>query len=126
MLASPARGIKLSGKEPAPRSRTYTEDELRRFWLALNALPRADDTARALKLILLTAKRLSEIVKAKKADLQLTGSNRRWLIPLTKNGKGDDGPLTATTAALFAEQIAVTGKSEYVFPASGCHSLCAR
>jgi integrase len=117
MLSSLARGIKLSGKPPAPRKRIYTEDELKRFWHALNALPRADDTARALKLILLTAKRLSEVVKAKKADLQLTGSDPRWIWPDTKNDKGDDVPLTATTAALFAEQILAAGDSEYVFPA---------
>jgi integrase len=114
---SPARGIKLSGKPPAPRKRIYTEDELKRFWHALNALPRADDTARALKLILLTAKRLSEVVKAKKADLQLTSSDPRWIWPDTKNDKGDDVPLTATTAALFAEQVLAAGDSEYVFPA---------
>jgi integrase len=117
MLVSVARGIKLSGKPPAPRKRIYSEDELRRFWSALNALPRADDTARALKLILLTAKRLSEVVTAKKDELHLTGSDPRWLIPDTKNGKGDDIPLTATTAALFSEQVLAAGKSAYVFPA---------
>src|SRR5262249_52886478 len=83
---------------------------------ALNALPRADDTARALKLILLTAKRLSEVVTVRKSDLQLTSSNPRWLIPDSKNGKGDDVPLTSTTAALFAEQVAAAGDSDYIFP----------
>jgi integrase len=104
----PARGIKLSGKPLAPRSRIYTEDELRRFWLALNTLPRADDTARALKIILLTAKRLSEVVTAKKADLHLAGSDPRWLIQDRKNGKGDDVPLTPTTAAMFGIEGATT------------------
>src|SRR5262249_55184499 len=116
--ASPAHGLKLPGDEP-PRTRVYSEDEIRRFWLALSSVPRADDTARALKIILLTGKRLSEVVTARKVDLHLTGGDPRWVLPppLTKNARGDDVPLTATTVALFAEQMLAAGKSEYVFPA---------
>lgn len=112
---SPARGIKLAGKD-RPRTRIYTSDELKRFWRALNELPRADDSVRALKLILLTGKRLSEVVTAKVSHLQLDGDDPRWALPLTKNGDPDDVPLAPLALKLFREQVASAASSHYLFP----------
>jgi integrase len=70
-----------------------------------------------LKLLIVTGKRLTEVVCAKKSDVHLKAEDPWWFLPDTKNGLPDDEPLTATACALFERAIAAAGKNEYLFPA---------
>jgi integrase len=53
---------------------------------------RVDGRVTALKLLILTGKRLAEVVIAKKADVHLGGFDPYWFLPDTKNGQADDVP----------------------------------
>src|SRR5262249_19566727 len=120
---STARNIKL-GEKYKPRVRIYSEDELRRFWHALMSDPYVDGSVAVLKVLVLTGKRVSEVVTAQKYNLQLNGNDPRWFIRYTKNGNPDDVPLTPTVVALFSQAIAIASDSEYVFPAAPNGQLC--
>jgi integrase len=78
---------------------------------------RVDGSVTALKLLILTGKRLAEVVIAKKADVHLGGFDPYWFLPDTKNGQPMMCRLTETTRALFAQAMAAAGNKDFIFPA---------
>ena len=73
----------------------------------------------ALKLLVLTGKRLSEVAAAKKSELRLEGSDPRWAIGNDRMKSDDEHtvPLAPMALALFRHACGLSGDSEYVFPA---------
>lgn len=123
--------------DEAPRQRVLSDQEIRVVWSALSSrsgLIRqgrgevdgervlvGEPVSIALKLLLVTLVRRSEMTGAARRELDL--DNGTWLIPgdRTKSGRSHLVPLTTTAIALFrrAIEIADEGRSEaspYVFP----------
>ncbi len=119
LLHSPAVGIKL----PSPkveRERVLSEAELKTLLKTINNASMSADVCRALKLILMTAQRPSEVIGMHVNELD----GRWWTIPSerAKNGKSHRVYLTDTALELIGgiKQIDPdTGKSTpktYIFP----------
>lgn len=75
----------------------------------------------ALRLPLLTGQRRSEVVEARKSELQLDGSVPVWMIPgeRTKNGLLHRLPLCPMAADEFRKAVdASPAKSPFVFPSA--------
>ena len=117
--ANPCTGIKLTalkGSRPPVRKRVMlTEAELRKL------LPNIEifgvENALAFRILLATCVRTSELVKAKKADIDL--EREVWWVP-DENVKTRTGflvPLTPTVVGWFRELIDLSGGSEYLLPA---------
>ncbi|WP_206862576.1 tyrosine-type recombinase/integrase [Lysobacter changpingensis] len=118
--SNPCAGIKLNalkGNRPPVRKRVMlSEDELRTL------LPSIEETiglenALAFRILLATCVRTAELVKAKKADIDL--DREEWWVP-DENVKTRTGflvPLTPTVAGWFRELIELSGGSEYLLPA---------
>jgi integrase len=123
--------------DEAPRQRVLSDQEIRVVWSALSSrsgLLRkgggevgggrvfiGEPVSIALKLLLVTLVRRSEMTGVARRELDL--DNGTWLIPgdRTKSGRSHLVPLTVTAIALFrrAIEIANAGRSEtspYVFP----------
>ncbi len=73
-------------------------------------------TLRALKLMMLTFVRTSELIKARWKEIDL--ENREWIIPAErmKMRRPHIVPLSKQAVALFKEQKELTGNWEFVFP----------
>ena len=117
-----------------PRERVLSHADIKVFWNALAAMEtmtgahmaRAEKgrmlspaTRSALRLLLLTGQRRSEVVEARKSELQLGESDPVWTIPgdRTKNGLLHRLPLCPHARAEFARAVAASPKaSPYVFP----------
>jgi integrase len=139
---NPCAGIrrKAVGGTERSRDRNLSGEELRQFWTKIDAVLLLDrkpgkkvtdpETAKkavwigkpmalALKLLLVTAQRRGELVKAKKADIDLAGA--LWKIPAenSKNGRAHDVPLSGLAVDLFKKLFESAGDSDYVMPAFG-------
>lgn len=119
IAANPCTGIKmtaLKGARPPVRKRVMlTEEELRKL------LPDIDiigmENALAFRILLATCVRTSELVKAKKADIDLAAG--LWWVPdeATKTRAGFLVPLTPTVVGWFRDLIELSGGSDYLLPA---------
>ncbi|MDE2470344.1 MAG: site-specific integrase [Bradyrhizobium sp.] len=104
--------------EPAPRTRTYTDDEIDRVLLACgyaaDALPATEQARVGVAVLwsLETAMRASEIVGLRWTDVDTT--RRIAHLPLTKNGSARDVPLSRRALALLDQLRPVTGDGERV------------
>ena len=136
IASSPAEQLPAvrRGKRPT-RSRVLDDDEIRRFWYGLTMRDEPDAkqcpaalrdylhktnrlpiyTRTALKLLLLTGVRRSELILAEWAEFDL--DRRVWTIPgeRTKNGEQHVVPLTDTTLMLLEAQLQLTGGRRWVF-----------
>ena len=117
-----------------PRERVLSHAGIITFWRALNAMETmtGEHMARAekgrmlspatrsiLRLLLLTGQRRSEVVEARKSELELVGKEPVWTIPgaRTKNGLLHRVPLCPLAAAEFRRALAASPKeSPFVFP----------
>lgn len=117
-----------------PRERILTEDGIRTFWTAIAAMEtmtgahmaRAEKgrmlsppTRSILRLLLLTGQRRSEVVEARKSELELESKEPVWTIPgeRTKNGLLHRVPLCPQARTEFAKAVAAApAASPYVFP----------
>ncbi|MFO1038021.1 MAG: tyrosine-type recombinase/integrase [Geminicoccaceae bacterium] len=111
------------------RARALDDAEIARLWHALELLSDERMTL-ALRLQLLTACRLGEVVAARKGDLDLAA--KVWVIPAehSKNGLAHEVPLSDLAVSLFRQALANAAlrmqrrtkrhgeqqPSEYVFP----------
>jgi len=116
---SPAQAITL----PSPkviRERVLSEGEVRTLWLSLDTAAMTDDVCRALKLILVTAQRPSEVIGLHTSEIE----GRWWTIPSSraKNGKPHNVYLTDTALQLMGDLQIIdpaTGKARpkgFIFP----------
>lgn len=108
---NPASGLPLF-LEGVPRSRVLDDREMTRL---LAALEKEEDVygAAALRLIVETGCRRSEILTAKWTDFDLEADVPTWRIPSPKAGRPQTIPLASSTVALL-ERLPKTG--EYVIP----------
>lgn len=130
---NPAARLRKVG-EVKPRERVLADEDIPKFWAALDAMESMSGehmakgekgrmlspaTRSALRLMLLTGQRRTEVVEAEKAELQLQGSDPVWTIPgaRTKNGLLHRVPLCPMALAEFSKALAASpAKSPFVFP----------
>jgi len=117
--ANPCTGVKmnaLKGARPPIRKRVMlSEDELRKLLPDIEII--GTENALAFRILLATCVRTSELVKAKKGDIDL--KRGVWWVP-DENVKTRTGflvPLTPTVIGWFRELIELSGGSEYLLPA---------
>src|SRR5262249_27920666 len=101
-------------KAPSARDRTLKPKEIVMFWQAAATEPTAFSAA--LKLLLLTGQRLSEVTDMRRSELSEDGAT--WIIPgtRTKNGREHVVPLGPLACEILAERPA---QGEYVFSTTG-------
>lgn len=130
---NPAARLRKVG-QTRPRERVLSDAEIPKFWNALAAmdLKGSDHMAKgekgrilspatrsALRIILLTGQRRSEVVEARKSELELEGPQPVWTIPSerTKNGLLHRLPLCPLAIEEFRKAIAASPpESPLVFP----------
>ncbi|AHB49888.1 hypothetical protein W911_03495 [Hyphomicrobium nitrativorans NL23] len=130
---NPAARLRKVG-EVKPRERVLSPAEIPTFWRALEAMEgmtgehmgKAEKgrmlspaTRSALRLMLLTGQRRTEVVEARKSELELDGNEPVWMIPgeRTKNGLLHRVPLCSMACAEFKKAVAASSASSlYVFP----------
>lgn len=130
---NPAARLRKVG-EVKPRERVLVDADIPKFWAALDAMDGmtgehmakgekgrmlSPATRTALRLMLLTGQRRTEVVEAEKDELQLQGNDPVWTIPgeRTKNGMLHRVPLCPMACAEFRKALAASPKeSRYVFP----------
>jgi integrase len=103
---NPLAGLAKPGA-PSSRERVLSEVELR---AVLTALPNAgmdDGTKRIIRLLLLTACRVGEVVGAGISDIDLEAKTLRIPPERSKNGRAATIPLTGPALDIVREQIAV-------------------
>lgn len=113
--ASPCHRVKPASKE-APKVRYLTLDEIRQFWVALETAPLESRTKSALKVLLLTLQRNSEVIGLRKDELDLRA--KTWIIPAerTKNGRPHLVPLSGPAVEIITGLIEDAGDDGYLFP----------
>lgn len=105
-----------------PRNVTYSEDDMKRLWRAIDegALPMEVACGLVLKIALVTGQRKAEIVGAMISELELEGDFAEWRLDSsrTKSGRDHVVPLSPLAVALFREAIKKLGRANrtYVFP----------
>jgi integrase len=112
---NPAKGIERNNEEK--RNRYLVGDELRRLIDALAAYP-LQSSANAIRLLLLTGARRSEVLAARWDQFDL--ENGIWIKPSshTKQKREHRIPLSAGARLLLVEIKAAAGSSEFLFPSS--------
>ncbi len=119
--ASPCARVKPPGKETS-RERVLSDDELRTFWTKLAESGVPPNIQTVLRLQLLTAARIGEIVGASWNEVDL--KKGEWLLPATrtKNRRGHFVPLSPLAVSLFRTQARDDlggDDSAAIFPAPG-------
>ena len=121
---SPADGMRKPIRE-RPRERNLSHDELRIIWHRVEQGAVLEDSRRtvisepvqlALKLLLVTGQRVSEVSQTAKAEIDL--ENRVWTLPgeRAKNGRSHRVPLSELAVSLIERALALSGDSDYLFP----------
>lgn len=113
--ATPFTRIKPPTKE-TPRDRVLSADEIATFWNGLPGTNMSEGSRLALKLLLATAQRRSEVVLATWSEFDL--EENVWSIPpeRSKNGIANRIPLSPLSLGLLSQIKALSGDSDYLFP----------
>ncbi|MBC3863742.1 site-specific integrase [Undibacterium jejuense] len=115
IFASPCAGIQLEaiiGKRPEIRQRLMlTDDEI----TTLTNAEMKPDNLLAIKILLATGTRGSELFTALRSDIHV--NEARWHIPKSKTGASIDIPLAPCVVAWFLELFELAGNSAYALPA---------
>ncbi len=113
--ATPFTRMKLPHEEKE-RVRTLPPDEIKAFWNGLDKANIKERTQLALKLLLVTAQRSTEVSGAARSEIDL--HKRIWTIPAsrTKNGHEHRLPLPDLAIEILVEAYALGGDSLYAFP----------
>jgi integrase len=130
---NPAARMKKVGKEKACE-RVLDDIGICQFWTAIEELaswappkgmgamgrPMSPSIRIALKLMLVTAQRRSEVIGARPRELHLDSKEPCWLIPgeRTKNGVKHLVPLTPLAVELFRDALKQSEGSQFVFPST--------
>jgi len=112
---SPCSGVKRPGAEQS-RSRVLSDAEIKTLWDGLPSTGVPLSTQLALKLQLVTAQRIGEVVGATWSEIDR--AKHEWLIPgeRAKNGRANLVPLSSLATTLLSE--VGTENSAFVFPAT--------
>ena len=115
---SPCHRVKPPSSE-ASKDRYLTLDELKVFWTRLDTAPLAKQTKLALKLLLLTLQRSSEVIGLHTSELDLRAMT--WIIPAdrSKNKRAHLVPLSHAAVDILAELLTDVGKDGFLFPGEG-------
>jgi integrase len=124
LTISPRYGMAKPVKE-RPRTRDLQPEEIRTIWqrielggTTINGRPvtMLESTRIALKLLLLTGQRVSEVTQPPKSEFNL--DERIWTIPgeRTKNQRLHRLPLPKACWALIERAIELSGSSDWLFP----------
>lgn len=114
----PANPCKSAGRpaKPRPRERVLSDAELAALWRAAEL--EKGNWSTAIKLLILTGQRRSEIFGAARAEFDL--ESKVWTIPSerAKNGVQHRVPLSAAAASLVRD-VPIAKGSPWLFPADG-------
>ncbi len=112
---NPLLGIKPPAKE-IRRDRILSDEEIMKFWSGLDRARMSEPVRLALKLLLVTIQRRSEVVEATWSEFDL--SNRIWTIGAerTKNGIVHTVPLSEPALELLDAIKEIGGGARWVFP----------
>ena len=112
--ASPCVQIPAPAKENG-RERNLSEDEIKIFWEKLDDAKMSQEIRFALKFLLVTAQRKSEVMTAEWKELDF--KNKWWTIPAekAKNKQTHRVPLTTMAIEILNEIKRITGKYQFVF-----------
>ena len=116
----PTLGIDRPVPEANPHGKQHrppTNDELRQLWIGADRMQ--PQTGRSFRLSVLLGKRVSELLGAKKSEVEL-GDNASLFIPGTREGnksrENQRVPLPPLAQKLIEEAIAASGGSPFLFP----------
>ncbi len=120
ITASPAEGVERPAEE-TDRDRVLTAAEIKLLWPRFNRL--GFPFGPALKLLLLTGQRLSEVGGMRWPELELDSAAPQWLIPgaRTKNKKDHIVPLAPAVCDLIDGLPRIVG-CEHVFVSGRAHT----
>lgn len=112
--ASPCVMIEAPAKENR-RDRYLSSEEIKIFWHSLDHAPMSDAIKLALKFLLVTAQRKSEVITAEWSEIDFTTNT--WTIPATKakNGLAHRVPLSQLALELLAEIKKISNDSRWLF-----------
>jgi integrase len=106
--------------EPGVRDRALSDEEISRLWRRLDASDRLHiSTAAAIRTILLTAQRPSEVAEMEWAEIRIEAGRAIWRIPESraKNGRQHAVPLSRAVVRLLRDLRRSQGAGRrYVFP----------
>jgi integrase len=112
---TPCIGLKAPSPEVS-RDRTLTDDEVRQLWEGLGDAKMSLAVAQALRILLVTGQRVSEVIGARRSELNL--DRGAWRLPAerVKNASAHEVPLSEMAIALFSEAVARSKDKHLVFP----------
>lgn len=113
--SSPCVMIEAPAKENR-RDRYLSEDEIRIFWHGLNNAPMTLSIKLALKFLLATAQRKSEVITAEWSEIDF--NSKIWTIPAekSKNKMSHRVPLSFLALELLEKIKEINGNSHLLFP----------
>jgi len=120
---TPTSHIKAPAKENR-RDRVLTPDEIKRFWYGLDSAPLSLPTRLALRLILVTGQRKSEVLNM--AWSEIDTASGWWTIPAekTKNGEQHRVPLSDLALSILDELREISISDTWVFPSPRTVNNC--
>ena len=112
--ASPCVQIPAPSKENR-RERNLSEKEIKIFWKKLDNTKISQEIRLALKFLLVTAQRKSEVIGAEWGEFDL--KNKWWTIPAerAKNKQSHRVPLTSLAIEILNQVKLITGEYQFVF-----------
>lgn len=112
---SPCIMIEAPAKENR-RDRYLSTEEIKVFWYGLDNAPMSEAIKLALKFLLVTAQRKSEVISAEWSEIDFTANV--WTIPAdkAKNKSAHRVPLSKLALELLAEIKKINGDSRWLFP----------
>lgn len=115
-IASPMDGLK-GPSASKPRERVLTDLEIKWLWRACDEI--GYPFGPAVKLLLMTAARKSEVAEMRRSEIDW--DKRLWTLPSarTKNGREHSIYLSDTSLEILDSLPAVRGKADYCFTTSG-------
>ena len=116
--SSPCHRVKPPSFETS-KDRYFTLDEIKIFWNRLDTAPLTKQTTLALKLLLLTLQRSSEVISINKSELDLRA--RTWIIPAdkTKNKRAHLVTLSPLAIGIVIELLENAAQDGFLFPGKG-------
>ena len=98
------------------RDRVLTPDEIRMFWLTLDAAPMEPNARRILRLMLITGQRKGEVLGLHAQEIDF--ERRVWALPATRAKNGREHLIPISTLALDVLREAPPNEAGYLFQSS--------
>ncbi len=118
IMTSPCHRIKPPSPEKS-KDRHLSLDEIRRFMTEVETAPITKRMKLALKLLLFTLQRSSEVIGMNRSELNLR--EKLWIIPAerTKNKKAHLVPLSPQAITIIKELLRTASEDGFLFPGEG-------